>query len=111
MYLSKEIFSDGGAADEDVFGYQERFAEYRYKPSTITGKMRSIVATSLDTWHLAQDFATRPLLNAAFIEEAPPIARVIAVPSEPEFLFDAFFDYHCVRPMPTYSVPGMIDHF
>jgi len=110
--LSKEIFFDDTAGDEDVFGYQERFAEYRYKPSTLTGQMRSNHPTSLDTWHLAQDFGvTRPLLNAAFIEENPPIDRVIAVPSEPEFLFDAFFDYRCVRPMPTYSVPGLIDHF
>ena len=109
--LSREIFYDGTAADDDVFGYQERFAEYRYKPSTITGTFRSNHPQSLDTWHLAQDFAIRPLLNDAFIQEAPPIDRVIAVPSEPHFLFDAFFDYRCVRPMPTYSVPGLIDHF
>ncbi len=109
--LSKEIFADGTAADEDVFGYQERYAEYRYKPSLITGEMRSNFATSLDTWHLAQDFASRPLLNDLFIEENPPVDRVIAVPTEPHWLFDAWFQYKCVRPMPTYSVPGMIDHF
>ncbi len=109
--LNKEIFADGSAEDENVFGYQERFAEYRYKPSTVTGKMRSNDPVSLDTWHLAQDFETLPLLNETFIEENPPIDRVIAVTSEPEWLFDAWFQYKCVRPMPTYSVPGMIDHF
>ena len=109
--LSKEIYIDDDAADEDVFGYQERFAEYRYKPSQITGAMRSNALAPLDTWHLAQDFSTRPLLNEAFIAEAPPIARIVAVPSEPDFIFDAYFQYKCARPMPTYSVPGMIDHF
>ncbi len=108
---AKEIYMDGSAQDSYIFGYQERYAEYRYKPSTITGKMRSNAAGSLDTWHLAQDFQSHPLLNDAFIQEAPPIDRVVAVPSEPEFLFDAFFQYKCVRPMPTYSVPGLIDHF
>lgn len=109
--LSKELYADGTAGDEDVFGYQERFAEYRYKPSQITGLMRSSAATSLDTWHLAQDFAVRPVLGEIFITEDPPIERIIAVPSEPHFLLDSFFQYHCVRPMPTYSVPGLIDHF
>jgi hypothetical protein len=109
--LSKEIFADGSASDQDVFGYQERYAEYRYKPSMITGKFRSNYATSLDAWHLAQDFATRPVLDSDFIEENPPIDRVIAVPSEPHMIFDAYFDFKCARPMPTYAVPGMIDHF
>lgn len=109
--LSKEIYADGSANDEDVFGYQERYAEYRYKPSMITGQFRSNYAQSLDVWHLAQDFATRPVLDATFIEENPPIDRVIAVPSEPHFIFDAYFDLKCARPIPTYAVPGMIDHF
>jgi hypothetical protein len=109
--LSKEIYADGSAGDQDVFGYQERYAEYRYKPSMITGKFRSNYATSLDAWHLAQDFATRPVLDSDFIEENPPIDRVIAVPSEPHMIFDAYFDLKCARPMPTYAVPGMIDHF
>jgi len=112
--LNQEIFWSGDAHvdNEKVFGYQERWAEYRYKPSQITGAMRSKdVVASLDTWHLAQDFAALPLLNANFIEENPPVERVIAVHSEPEFLFDAFFQYKCVRPMPTYSVPGFVDHF
>lgn len=108
----KEIFASGIPAEDDlVFGYQERYAEYRYKPSVITGQFRSNFATSLDTWHLAQDFATAPVLNDEFIVEDPPIDRVIAVPSEPQFLFDSFFDLRCARPMPLYGVPGMIDHF
>jgi len=109
--LSKEIYADGSAADEDVFGYQERFAEYRYKPSLITGKMRSNYAQSLDSWHLGLDFATRPVLDSDFIEENPPIERVIAVQTEPHFIFDAHFDFKAARPMPTYGVPGLIDHF
>ena len=109
--LSKEIFADGTAGDQDVFGYQERFAEYRFKPSTITGAFRSNAAAPLDAWHLSQEFATRPVLNNTFINENPPVDRVIAVPSEPHFIFDSYFKLHCTRPMPTYSVPGMIDHF
>jgi len=109
--LNKEIYAQGTAADDDVFGYQERYAEYRYKPSIITGQMRSTFAQTLDTWHLAQDFDTLPTLNATFIEENPPVDRVIAVPTEPHILFDAFFDYDCTRPMPIYSVPGLMDHF
>ena len=109
--LNKEIFADGSVADAEVFAYQERYAEYRYKPSMITGQMRSNHATPLDTWHLAQDFATLPVLNEEFIQDDPPIARVIAVPSEPHFLFDSFFDLKCARPMPLYGIPGMIDHF
>jgi hypothetical protein len=109
--LNKEIFADGSANDDLVFGYQERYAEYRYKPSMITGIMRSDAASSLDNWHVAQDFASLPALNASFIEENPPIDRVVAVPSEPDLLFDAFFNLKCARPMPVYSVPGLIDHF
>lgn len=109
--LSKEIFCDGTAADEEVFGYQERYAEYRYKPSKITGYMRSQSALSLDVWHLAQDFAARPLLNEEFIAEQPPISRIIAVPISSEFLLDTYCTVRHARPMPTFSVPGLIDHF
>lgn len=109
--LNKEIFTQGIAADDLAFGYQERFAEYRYRPSVITGPMRSNAAASLDTWHLAQDFATLPLLNAAFIEDRPPMERVLAVPTEPQFIFDSYFKFRCARPMPVYGVPGLIDHF
>lgn len=110
--LQKEIFATGTAAeDEKVFGYQERFAEYRYKPSQITGIMRSNATTSLDAWHLSQEFATAPVLGPEFIQENPPVDRVIAVPSEPHFIFDSYFQLKCARPMPVYSVPGLIDHF
>ena len=109
--LNEEIYCQGTADDQAVFGYQERFAEYRYKPSQITGKMRSNAAGSLDVWHLSQDFSSVPVLNASFIEENPPIDRVVALPSEPDLLFDWYFDMKCTRPMPTYSVPGLIDHF
>lgn len=109
--LSKEIFCDGTAGDETVWGYQERFAEYRYKPSYVSNQMRSTFPQSLDVWHLAQEFSTRPNLNGAFIQDDPPINRVVAVPSEPDFIFDGHFQLRCARPMPVYGVPGLIDHF
>lgn len=109
--LNKEIFADGSANDDLVFGYQERFAEYRYKPSMVTGKFRSNDPQTLDTWHLSQDFAALPALNASFIVDEPPVDRVIAVTSEPHMIFDSYFDMKCARPMPMYSVPGLIDHF
>lgn len=109
--LNKELYAGTTASDDLVFGYQERFAEYRYKPSKITGQFRSNYAQTLDAWHLAQKFASLPLLNATFIEDTPPVDRVISVPSQPQFLLDAFFEYKCARPMPVYSVPGYIDHF
>ena len=109
--LNKEIYADGSANDELVFGYQERYAEYRYKPSMITGKFRSNDAQGLDAWHLSQDFAALPTLGSDFIEENPPLDRVVAVPSEPHFIFDSYMRMKCARPMPVYSVPGKIDHF
>lgn len=109
--LNREIFVQGTAEDIEVFGYQERYAEYRYKPSRITGKFNSGNATPLDVWHLSQDFADLPTLSMQFISEDPPIGRISAVPSEPNFLLDIWFDLKCDRPMPVYSVPGLIDHF
>ena len=112
--LNKEIYAQGSAnptADEQVFGYQERYAEYRYKPSLITGKFRSNDAASLESWHLSQEFTALPTLNETFIQENPPVDRVIAVPSQPHFLFDSYFQMRCARPMPLYGVPGLIDHF
>ena len=109
--LSQEIFADGTAGDTDVFGYQERWAEYRYKPTDVTGAMRSAAANPLDVWHLALDFASRPLLNSTFIEDAPPIDRVVQVPSEDHFKADFWFDMKVARCMPTNSVPGMMDRF
>ena len=109
--LNQEIWADGSANDALTFGYQERYAEYRYKPSVISAQMRSDHASSLDAWHLSQDFATLPALNQAFIEENPPIDRAVIVTSEPNFRADFHFDLKCARPMPMYSVPGLIDHF
>lgn len=109
--LNKEIYAQGTAADNDVFGYQERYAEYRYKPSVVTSLFRSNATASLDSWHLAQNFTALPALNAAFIEENPPIDRIIAVPAEPHFIMDVYMRHICARPMPTYATPGKIDHF
>lgn len=107
----KEIYCDGTSADESVFGYQERWAEYRYFPSQITGKFRSNISTPVDIWHLAQKFDTAPTLSSQFIEENPPISRVVAVLDEPQFYFDSYIQVKCARPMPMYSVPGLVDHF
>lgn len=111
--LNKEIFFQGTAADDLVFGYQERFAEYRYKRSTISGRLNSLSTPApLDMWHLAQKFATLPFLGNSFIEDLPPVQRVVAVVNpEPEFIFDGWYDLTSARPMPMYSVPGMSDHF
>jgi hypothetical protein len=107
-----EIFHSGVQVEDfKAFGYQERYAEYRYKPSQITGLFRSDAPQSLDAWHLSQQFAQTPQLNEEFIVENPPVDRVIAVPSEPQFLFDSYIRYNCARPMPVYGVPGLIDHF
>lgn len=108
---NKEIFYSGTSADEEVFGYQERYAEYRYKRSIVSGKFNSHSGANLDVWHLAQDFDALPVLNSSFIQDNPPIDRIIAVPDEPHFLVDCWHRFLCDRPMPVYSVPGLIDHF
>lgn len=108
----REIYAQGSEADTTVFGYQERYAEYRYKPSQITGKFRSsVVDGALDVWHLSQFFKNAPALNEEFITENPPIKRIIAVQDEPEFLLDIGFRYTTVRPMPMFGTPGLVDHF
>ncbi len=109
--LNKEIYAQGTSKDDEVFGYQERYGEYRYKPSMITGKFRSTYAQSLDAWHFSQKFENLPTLSNQFIQDNPPISRCLAVPSEPHFLMDAFFNLKCVRPMPLFGTPGLIDHF
>ena len=112
--LNKEIYCKGDANDSLVFGYQERWAEYRYKPSQITGLFRSTSAGTIDPWHLAQNFTALPTLNSTFIESNPPVSRVVAVGAAAngkQFIFDSFFDCVTARPMPLYSVPGLIDHF
>lgn len=108
----REIYAQGTEADTTVFGYQERYAEYRYKPSQITGKFRSsVTGGNLDVWHLSQFFSNAPTLNEEFITENPPIKRIIAVQDEPEFLLDIGFRYTTVRPIPMFGTPGLVDHF
>jgi len=112
--LNKEIYTTGTSSDDDVFGYQERWAEYRYLPAQITSLFRSTASGTLDAWHLAQNFATLPTLSSSFIEDTPPVDRVVAIGAEAngqQFIFDSFFDIRAARPMPLYSVPGLIDHF
>jgi hypothetical protein len=112
--LNREIYCDGSSADDSVFGYQERWAEYRYHPGMITGKFKSTSEQPLDAWHLAQHFTARPTLNAQFIQETPPLDRCLAVGSQAggeQFICDTFFSSRVSRPMPMYSVPGLIDHF
>lgn len=109
--LSKEIYADASAGDDDVFAYMPAWDHLRYKKSNITGLFRSDVAGTLDAWHLAQDFASRPVLGDQFIQSDPPFDRVIAVPSQPHFILDGYIKQISVRPMPTYSVPGIVNHF
>lgn len=112
--LNKEIYVTGGSTDSQVFGYQERWAEYRYNPSEITGLFRSTSSGTIDPWHYAQRFTSLPTLNSTFIQETPPLARNLAVGSAAngqQLLLDAFFNINAARPLPMYSVPGLIDHF
>lgn len=112
--LNKEIYCDGSSNDNSVFGYQERWAELRYNPSQITGLFKSTSAGTIDPWHYAQRFTSLPTLNNTFIQDNPPLARNLAVGSGAngqQLLLDAFFDITAARPLPMYSVPGLIDHF
>lgn len=109
--LNREIYAQGTAADEQVFGYQERYAEYRYAQSIVTSEMRSTYAQSLDIWHLAQDFASLPTLGKTFVESAVPMSRVVAVANRPAFIGDFWHSIRVARPMPLYGTPGLVDHF
>jgi hypothetical protein len=113
--LNEEIYVTGNTTqDNGVFGYQERWAEYRYYPSRISSLFRSTAAGTIDAWHLAQKFTALPTLNDTFIKDTPPVSRVVAVGASAngqQFIFDSFFDVKKARPMPMYSVPGLIDHF
>jgi hypothetical protein len=108
---NKEIYSQQTAADSLVFGYQERYAEYRYKPSEIHGRFRSTFAQSLDFWHQAEEFSALPVLNGQFIQQNTPIERAIAIDTEPDLLFDSWFELKCARPMQTYSTPATLGRF
>lgn len=113
--LMQELWTqgDGATTDQTVFGYQERYAEYRYKPSRLTGLFSVEAANNLAAWHLSEDFTSQPSLGAAFIRAnlADPLDRAIAVSSEPHMILDGYFDMKCARPMPLYGVPGNLDHF
>lgn len=109
--LNAEIYAQGTDDDKGVFGYQERYAEYRYHPSEICGHFRSTYTKPLDVWHLSQKFDSLPTLSDQFIQDNPPVDRVVAVKNYPHFLIDIGFKYHTTRAMPMYGIPGLVDHF
>lgn len=104
---SREIYADGTDADENVWGYIGAYDDYRYGVSHVTSAFRSNNPTPLDVWHLSQFFENRPTLNQTFIEENPPVDRIIAVQDEPHFIMDAFITDIAARPMPLTGVPGL----
>lgn len=111
--LNKEIYAQGTAQDDEVFGYQEAWADYRYKPSRVAGEMRSKAPTSLDVWHLADEYTTLPKLSDAWIrEDKTNVDRVLAVTSSVsnQMFADLYIQCKATRPMPVYSIPGLIDH-
>jgi hypothetical protein len=106
--LYSEIYAanDAAGTNDNVWGYQERYAEYRYKPSRISGLFRSNHASTVDPWHLSEELSS-PALDSTFIVSNTPMSRVEAVPAEPDFIVDCYFDLKCVRPMPVYGTPGI----
>lgn len=111
--LNKEIYAQGNPTDDEAFGYQEAWAEYRYKPSRVSGAMRSNYQTTLDAWHYADKYASQPILSSEWIDETSAnIDRTLAVQSatEDQFIADFYFACEATRPMPLYSIPGLIDH-
>lgn len=109
--INAEIYAQGTDDDKGVFGYQERYAEYRYHPSEICGHFRSTYTKPLDVWHLSQKFDSLPTLSDQFIQDKPPVDRVVSVKDYPHFLIDIGFKYHTTRAMPMYGIPGLVDHF
>lgn len=109
--LNAEIYAQGTEDDKGVFGYQERYAEYRYHSSEICGQFRSTYTKPLDSWHLSEKFENLPTLSDQFIQDKPPVERVVAVKNYPHFLIDIGFKYHTTRAMPMYGIPGLVDHF
>lgn len=109
--MRQEIYANGvedSANDQAVFGYQERWAEYKYHPSRTSGHMRSTVSAPLDVWHLGQEFVGAPGLNSAFITDLAPMSRVVQTTTiaGQQFIFDSVFEQRMVRPMPMFSIPG-----
>jgi hypothetical protein len=111
--LNKEIYAQGNAQDNEVFGYQEAWADYRYKPNRVAGEMRSAYAQSLDVWHLGDDYSQLPKLSDQWIrEDKANVNRVIAVSDQNanQLFADIYIQNRTTRPMPLYSIPGLIDH-
>ena len=111
--LNKEIYAQGNAQDNEVFGYQEAWADYRYKPNRVAGEMRSAYAQSLDVWHLGDDYSQLPKLSDQWIrEDMANVNRVIAVSDQNanQLFADIYIQNRTTRPMPLYSIPGLIDH-
>ena len=112
--MRKEIYCNGSSDNDDhVFGYQEAWADYRYQPNIVTGEMRSSYAQSLDSWHLADNYNSAPVLSDAWIrEDKTNVDRVLAVTSSVsnQLFGDFYFKIKATRAMPVYSIPGLIDH-
>lgn len=118
--LNKEIYAQGSSVtdpntgdivDEEVFGYQEAWAEYRYKPNRVSGKLRSQASGSLDVWTYADKYTQLPMLSGEWIDETKEnLQRSLAVQNEPQFVSDFYFKSTWTRVMPVYSVPGLLDH-
>lgn len=109
--LNKEIYAQGNKTDEEAFGYQEAWADYRYKPNKVTGLFRSNATQSLDAWHYAQDYDALPTLSTAWMEQTDTeVKRTLAVQNQPDFIADYYFMNKTTRCMPVYSIPGLIDH-
>lgn len=111
IFCTDEASGIAGTNNAATFGYQERYAELRFKKSIITGLFRSDATGTLESWHLSQDFASVPTLNSTFIQSAVPLDRCIATPTEPHFIYDSYVNLKSIRPMPVYGVPGFIDRF
>ena len=110
---NKEIYANGSSVDDEVFGYQEAWADYRYKPNKVTGEMRSNYATSLDVWHLGDDYSVLPTLSDTWMrEDKTNVDRVLAVQSSVsnQLFADIYVKNKTIRPMPLHSIPGLIDH-
>jgi len=109
--LNKEIYAEGNPNDDKAFGYQEAWADYRYKPSKVTGLFRSNATQSLDAWHYAQDYKSLPFLGTQWMEQGDTeMKRTLAVQNQPDFIADFYFMNKTTRCMPVYSIPGLIDH-
>lgn len=108
---NKEIYAQGTTVDDEIFGYKEAWSELKYKPSLITGLLRSNATQSLDNWHLSEEFSALPGLNQTFIENNVPIDRVVRTTAQPDFVMDQFYNIVTTRRMALTTIPGMIDHF